>query len=191
MFFGLIGARLIHILYEEPSYYSERPMAAFEFWNGGFVFYGGFLGAVAGGYIFLKLKKVASIAQVFDLAAPVASFGYGFGRLACLWAGCCYGKDCELPWAIQGRHPTQLYSTLWELGVWMILIGIEPKVKRPGQFFAIWLALHSVGRFLIEFYRDDFRGPVAIFSISGWISLALLMASLTFLLGPPQAKEGR
>lgn len=180
MISSLICARLIHIFYEQPEYYAQQWSRVFEFWKGGFVYYGGLLGAIIGGVVFLKLKKVTNQLQIFDAAAPVISLGYGLGRWACFWAGCCYGKSCELPWSVAGRHPTQIYSSIWELGVLFLLLGIEPRLKKSGLLFAIWLCLHSLGRFVIEFYRDDFRGPIFILSISGWISVFLFSCGVSF-----------
>lgn len=181
---SLVGARLFHVVYEEPTYYFEDWTRIFELWKGGYVFFGGFLGAWACGVLYWKIRPSSevSLAALHDVFAPVVSFGYMFGRLGCLLAGCCYGRFCELPWSMSGRHPTALYSSLWELGVLMVLLGADDKLKKkPGQLFWLWLGLHSLGRFIIEFYRDDFRGPTLGISISGWISVVLCLISLFFL----------
>ena len=180
---ALFGARLVHVLYEEFPYYEENWLRIFEVWRGGFVFYGGLLSAILFGSIFIYFKKQKEMAKIFDLCAPVISLAYAFGRFGCLFAGCCYGRTCDLPWSIAGKHPTNIYSSLWEVAVWFIILGSEKKLtKNPGQLFSLWLFLHSVGRFIIEFYRDDFRGPNYIFSISGWISIFLALFGLTIFL---------
>lgn len=172
---GLFGARLFHVLYENLDFYQAHPQNIFFLWEGGFTFYGGFLLALLSGLVFAKYSQQSPI-EYFDLYAPVLSLSYALGRVGCLLTGCCYGKACEFPWAINGRHPTQLYSTLWELGVLCILLGLEKKKNRPPSFiFAVWLMLHATGRFLIEFLRDDFRGPAALLSVSSWISLVLFV----------------
>lgn len=161
---ALFGARLFHVLYEEFAYYEENWLRVFEFWRGGFVFYGGLISAILFGTLFIYFKKQKDMAKVFDLCAPVISLAYAFGRFGCFFAGCCYGRFCDLPWSIPGRHPTTIYSSIWEFGVWLILYGSEKKLSQnPGKLFALWLTLHSLGRFIVEFYRDDFRGPAYIF----------------------------
>lgn len=178
---SLAGARLFHVFYEEPSYYFDDWTRMFELWRGGYVFFGGFGGAWACGVLYWKIRRTHEIplAALHDVFAPVISFGYLFGRVGCLLAGCCYGRLCELPWSLSGRHPTALYSSLWELGVFMVLLGAEGKLKKtPGHLFWLWLGLHSLGRFLIEFYRDDFRGPTLGVSISGWISVVFCLISI-------------
>lgn len=175
---GLVGARLFHVFYENFDFYKQHPQNIFFLWEGGFVFYGGFLFALASGIVFSKTSQQNPI-EYLDLYAPVLSLSYALGRLGCFLNGCCYGISCALPWAVAGKHPTQIYSTLWELGVLFILLGLEKKSKKhPGFIFSVWMILHSIGRFLVELLRDDFRGPQFILSVSSWISLIILTCGI-------------
>lgn len=191
MIAGFLGGRLFHVFYEEWDYYQSQPERIFAFWSGGFVFYGGALLAGASGFIFLRWKSIQNVRPYLDLMTPLASFCYAFGRLACLLAGCCYGRVCDLPWAIAGRHPTQLYAFFWELGSLFILLGLEKRPLRPGNLFFSWLILHGTGRLLMEFYRDDFRGAEWGLSISGWISCVLILvgALVLFFGGKSEPKK--
>lgn len=184
MISGFVGGRLFHVFYEDFSYYREDPWRVLQIWNGGFIFYGGALLAGLFSFIYLSLKEKRHLKKYLDLFAPVLSLSYVLGRLACLFAGCCYGRTCELPWAIAGRHPTQIYAAVWELGTLIILLGIEktPRIQRPlknlrnpGSIFFLWMILHGIGRLLMESYRDDFRGPTLGISISSWISLVIIV----------------
>ncbi len=185
---GFIGARLLHIIYEEPQYYLDKPFEVFKFWKGGFVFYGGFLGTLFGGYLFVRLKKLSFMAWA-DFFAPMGALGYAIGRLGCFFNGCCYGQICELPWAVQfpglsplgiARHPTQLYAVAWEVLTLLLLLNLEKMQKlKTGQLFSVWIFLHSIGRLLMEQFRDDPRGDLLFsVSISSWISLALFSFSI-------------
>lgn len=178
---GFIGGRLFHVLYEEPGYYRDHPDQIFAFWNGGFVFYGGALLAGFCALLFTWKKEPAYLARYADLFAPVIAMIYALGRMACLFAGCCYGRTCELPWAVAGRHPTQIYASLWEAGALFILLGLEKRQQRPGLIFSAWMVLHGLGRLFMEAFRDDFRGPTFALSISSWISLAVLGAGLILI----------
>lgn len=178
---GFIGGRLFHVFYEEPTYYLQNPTQIFAFWNGGFVYYGGALLAAPCALAYLIKKDRTNIPLYLDLFAPVFAITYALGRGACLLAGCCYGKYCELPWAVSGRHPTQAYAALWEVGVVFILMGLEKHNKRPGFIFYLWMILHGVGRLIMEAFRDDFRGATWGISISSWISL-IIIATGTFLI---------
>ena len=195
MVVGLIGARLFHVLYESPNYYSENILRVFEIWNGGFVFYGGAIPATLAGIFWAAKKNRGLFKGYLDLFAPVVSFTYILGRVACFFAGCCYGKQCDLPWAVNGRHPTQIYAVLGEIGILLLLIYCEripPNKRRPaflgksGCIFYLWMVLHSFIRFFLEFLRDDNRGPKFLFSVSGWISLLVFILGIYFVVKNPQ-----
>lgn len=187
---GLVGARLLHVFWENPEIYRQEPVRIFDLLSGGYVYYGGFLFSILCGALFLKvLGPKKSWGTWFDFAAPLLSFGTALGRVGCFLSGCCYGQICNLPWAIESRHPTALYSLFWELGVLLILLGLDAtpaerrlKILRPaGSLFLLWMILHGLGRFLIERWRDDFRGQIFLLSISQWISLLLILIGITLL----------
>lgn len=183
------GARLLHILAEYPQYYLDNPYEAFKFWQGGFVFYGGFLGGLLTGYLYLKSKN-QSLPTWLDHAAPVIALSYAIGRIGCLLAGCCYGSECYLPWAITFGsgveapagvpiHPTQIYTILSESLVFILLLKLEPRhffKKNPGSLFYFWMILHGVFRLLIEQFRGDFRGTSFLgLYISSYISILFII----------------
>ncbi len=174
---GFLGARLLHVVWEEPEFYRSNPLAVLQIWNGGFVYLGGVVGAFLGAALFCGFRGEAFWFWA-DVAVVPISFGYAIGRVACFLNGCCYGKFCTLPWAVymQGgsRHPTQLYATLWELAVVVLLLKIEPRVRMAGLLFNSWLVLHALGRFVMEYFRDDPRGPAMYgLSLGMWMSLGL------------------
>ncbi len=179
MLSALIGSRLFHVFYENPEIYREHPLAIFYIWNGGFVFYGGAFLCAFTGFLFARWRTPRQIGQYFDLYAPLCSLAYAIGRWGCFFAGCCYGRACDLPWAFHGRHPTQIYASFWELGALSLLLAFEKRPDRkPGQVFSLWLILHASGRIMMESLRGDFRGPVFLFSISTWFSLGVLVLGL-------------
>ena len=190
MVVGFLGSRLFHVLYESPTYYQQNWLRIFEVWNGGFVFYGGAVPATLLAIYWTAKKNQGLYQGYLDLFAPIGSFMYISGRVACFLAGCCYGKHCDLPWAINGLHPTQLYAVFWELGTLVILLiceRIPPNKRRPaflgksGCIFYLWMALHSLGRLIMELYRDDDRGPQWGLSISSWISLIIFVLGIYFV----------
>jgi phosphatidylglycerol:prolipoprotein diacylglycerol transferase len=183
MIAGFVGARLFHIIFEEPSYYGEDPWRIFEIWKGGFVWYGG---AILGGLsavTFLRLKR-EPMAPWLDLFAPICALGYALGRVACWMTGCCFGDICELPSGFRFRHPTQLYAIVWELAALAILLALEKRKpelrrRRPGRLFAVWILLHCLGRIFMEVFRADPRGPEPLgISIATWLSLTLITITL-------------
>ncbi len=192
---GFIGARAFHILLEFPEFYRDHPSEIFLFWKGGFVFYGGLFGGLFSAYIFLK-RKHQSFTPWLDHAAPVIALGYAIGRIGCLLAGCCYGKECDLPWAIQFKqgveapafiylHPTQIYSFLIELIIFFVLLksqSLDWVKTQSGRLFSLWLMLHGLGRVVVEHFRADFRGNEYMgLSISTYFSLAIILSGFLFI----------
>jgi len=185
---AFVGARAAHVLWELPQVYWEHPSYIFQFWLGGFVFYGGSIGALITTLVFCRLKKI-SFLRMADFLTPIFSLGYAIGRLGCLAAGCCFGRECQMPWAIHfpegveapahvPLHPTQLYASFLELLVFAVVYTLDRRKKFPiGSVFAVWLVLHGISRFIVEQYRADFRGfSLAGLSISSFISLIALAA---------------
>lgn len=171
---GFFGARLLHVLWEERSYYLAYPERIFQFWNGGFVFYGGVILATLLGWAYVKQKKL-SFYEWADFFTSPLNLGYGLGRIACWYTGCCYGSLTN--WTYLERYPTQLATVLWE-----ILVFVLMSTKKfshylnavTGRRFLIYILFHTSFRFFIEFFRDDPRGDkILIFSISQIISVVI------------------
>ncbi|MGZ3692355.1 MAG: prolipoprotein diacylglyceryl transferase, partial [Pseudobdellovibrio sp.] len=118
-----------------------------------------------------------------DFFAPLLSLSHALGRIGCLLSGCCFGIECDLPWALDGRHPTVLYLFFGEIAILFVLLYFEQRrhLYKPGDLFAKWILLHSVVRLNVEYFRDDFRGVFfhipgfGILSISQLISLFLII----------------
>lgn len=189
--FGIIGARLFYVFYQEPDFYLKSPKEILHLWNGGFVFYGGFVFAFLFGGLFLKIKK-QNIKLWLDVSAPVAAFSYGLGRIACFLNGCCYGDITTHFWGIKLpqlpglRHPTQIYAVIYELIIWCVLIILERKIKfyknNVGSLFFTWLLFHGLGRILMEYFRADPRGSLILnMSISTLISMVFVFFGVIML----------
>ena len=127
--------------------------------------------------------------------APGIALGHVVGRLGCLFAGCCYGKPTDVPWAITFTnpfaapnvgtpldvplHPTQLYEAGAELLILVLLLATERRGRPfPGRTFWGYMLLYAISRFIIEFYRGDRAGWSAAFSTSQFISLLLVPLSI-------------
>jgi phosphatidylglycerol:prolipoprotein diacylglycerol transferase len=189
---GFVGARILHVIWEEPKFYIENPALIFNIFSGGYVFLGGVLGATLGAYFFCRWKK-ESFFQWADVVAPVISFGYAFGRIGCFLRGCCYGKVCQLPWAVtfpsheelgialEPRHPTQLYASLIEVGIMIYLLRRERYASKTGEIFLLWVVMHCTARVFLEIFRDDPRGfaPLGV-SLATWLSLIFIALAIKY-----------
>ncbi len=105
---GIAGAKLFHLL-ENFDRFLRNPIGE-AFNAGGLTFYGGLIVATIGNLIYLRSQKVP-VMRFLDAVAPSLMIGYGIGRIGCLLAGDgCYGKPCNLPWAM--TFPNGYVSTL-------------------------------------------------------------------------------
>lgn len=187
MLSGFLGGRLMHVLYEEWTFYRENPAFIFYFWNGGFVFFGGVLTCLLAGYAYTQIKKI-NFWEWADFLAPCFSLAHALGRVGCFLSGCCFGHSCHLPWAYEGRHPTAIYLMIGEFFIFLLLLLMEKKkvYRITGALFIKWLLLHSLLRFNVEYFRDDFRGLfisiplLGSLSVSQLISLLLIIGCLVF-----------
>lgn len=192
---GFLGSRLFHIIWEHPGYYWENPWNTLKIWQGGFVFYGGVIGAVFPLYFFLKKTK-QDIFQWMTLYAPVIPLVDMIGRGATLLSGSGFGRPTDLPWAIVyppgteapggvPLHPTPIYAMIWEIFSLVVVLRLERKDhwKQKGRLLFVVMILYGVGRTIIEQYRGDFRGETILnLTISTWISLFFLMVGVLGLM---------
>ena len=96
----ILGARTVYVATYWQDEFAGQPLTEiFAIWHGGLVFYGGLIGAIIAGAIYLRWKKLP-LWKIADVLAPSIALGSVFGRIGCLLNGCCYGRACNLPWAI-------------------------------------------------------------------------------------------
>ncbi len=186
---AIVGARLFHVLVYW-DHYSSAPSEILKLWNGGLVFYGGFLAAVAVCVYFLRRHRMPFF-PVADSSALGIPLGLAFGRIGCTAAGCCYGKLTTVPWAVVFTdpaslaplgvhlHPTQIYESLGAFAIFGVLYATRDRFKTPGMLFWTMIIMYGVVRSFLEIFRDDPRGFLGPFSESQIVS-AILIAYAAF-----------
>ena len=196
---GLIGAKLLYWITELPEII-RNPQLMLQL-NEGFVVYGGLICGFLAPYVYARVKKLPFWSYL-DLAVAGVAAAQGFGRIGCFLAGCCYGKETSGVFGVvfpEGSLapagvpliPTQLISSAGDFAIALILYLAGKKERKPGVVSGLYLVLYSVGRFLIEFLRNDPRGTVGVLSTSQFIALftlALGIAVMMFHLRGGQAK---
>src|SRR5919109_5657424 len=193
---ALVGAKLLLLVTDFQTFRND-PRELLTLARSGGVFYGGLILAVAVALWYIR-RVGLPLWTTCDVFAPGIALGHVVGRFGCLFAGCCYGKPTTVPWAItfhdpfaqqnvgtplnQPLHPTQLYEAGAEFLILMLLLGTERKGRPfPGRTFWLYMLLHAVSRFIIEFFRGDERGSVGMFSTSQFISLILAPLAVVML----------
>lgn len=190
---GFLGAKLLYVIVEFDAFV-KNPKAVLG--SAGFVVYGGIIAGVLCCMLYCKIKKL-NFLEYFDLVMPEIALAQGFGRIGCFLAGCCYGKetsawygvtfpeDCLAPAGVS-LIPTQLFSAAGDFIFAIILFILQrtlykKKKKTSGIVTAVYLMLYAVGRFLIEFLRNDPRGAVGVLSTSQFIAIFMFAAGAVML----------
>lgn len=187
---AILGARTLYVISYWREEFAGKPIwDIFMIQRGGLVYYGGLIGSCLAGILYARLKKLA-LWQLSDILAPSIALGYFFGRIGCLMNGCCYGRACELPWAIQfpsGHptfpnrvHPTEIYESLLSLGLFFFLSWLFKRRKFNGQVFATYLVAYAVLRSFVEMFRGDYpqRYVGGLLTPAHLISIAILAIGL-------------
>ncbi|OVE77059.1 hypothetical protein BVX98_03730, partial [bacterium F11] len=172
----------------------EDPLSFFRIWEGGLVFYGGFLAGFLLLLLYSRFREISWLTLGDAFAAPLF-LAQSLGRIGCFAAGCCYGKPTESFVGVTftkteslaplhvALHPTQLYSSLGNFLLFLGVLYLGHKRPPRGVLFASYLLGYGVFRLLIEFVRDDFRGPtLSTLFPSQWISLAGIIGGGLMLL---------
>ena len=188
--FGFLGAKIMYLIVEFKDFIKDPLGLLFS--GSGFVLYGGIILGALAPLLYCRKKKI-SFLEHFDLFMPSVAVAQGFGRVGCLGAGCCYGHETESIFSIVFKNsplapnnvhliPTQIYSSLGNFAIAAILILYARKNRKAGNVGLLYLALYSVFRFGIEFFRHDHRGTIWIFSTSQFISIFIFAIALTAFL---------
>lgn len=169
---SILGARFVYVTTYWNREFAGQPFSeVFMIQHGGLVYYGGLIGASISGLAYLSWKKLP-VWKIADIMAPSIALGSVFGRVGCLLNGCCYGRACELPWAItftnsQARefsgtplgvpvHPTEIYDGLLNLLLYLGLAWLFQRRKFDGQIIATYFIGYALCRFIVEFFRGDY-----------------------------------
>ena len=189
---GFVGARLLFILTDLGHYVQACRgtgearttgrvvwdcTRALHVWEGGLVWYGGFLAALGAGVWVLHRKRM-KILRTADLIMPAVPMGHFFGRLGCFAGGCCFGKPTSGPLGVafgprslafndlidvlppgatvtMPLHPTQLYEALGELLIFFWLLWLGRRKRFDGQVLLAYLLAYPLLRTVVEVFRGD------------------------------------
>lgn len=182
IFGGALGSKLLYYIVNIREVIAD-PSIILNFQNG-WVVYGGIIGGVFSSWVYFKIKK-ADFVCYLDLVLPAVAIAQGFGRIGCFFAGCCYGRETDSVLGItywQSNFapngvklvPTQLYSSIGDFAIAFLLMIYAKKKPAKGRVAAGYCILYSIGRFVIEIFRNDYRGEFGPLSTSQLISVFIL-----------------
>ncbi len=171
----ILGARLGHCLFYEPSYYFQNPIEillpirkigeSYKFIGfQGLASHGGTIGVLIAIGLYCKKYKI-NFLWLLDRIAIVGPIVGAFIRLGNFMNSEIYGKPTNGNWGIIfqrddliPRHPTQLYEAFSYLLISGILIYIYKKTskeKNNGLILGMCLVLIFSARFIIEYFKES------------------------------------
>ncbi|QIZ70065.1 prolipoprotein diacylglyceryl transferase [Oxynema aestuarii] len=195
-------ARLYYVAFHWPQY-AANPLDIFAIWQGGIAIHGAIIGGVIAAAIFARVRKI-SFWQLADLVAPSLILGQAIGRWGNFFNSEAFGRPTQLPWKLyipplarppqylefDYFHPTFLYESLWDLGVFILLLTLflrdlrQPFLK-TGSLFLLYAIAYSSGRIWIEALRTDslMLGPIRIAQLVSLLGILFGVAGLVWLYG--------
>lgn len=198
---ALPAARLYYVAFEWDRY-ADNPLSAFAIWQGGIAIHGAILGGMLAALLFARLNRL-SFWALADVVAPALVLGQAIGRWGNFFNSEAFGRPTNLPWrvyippaqrppelgAVEYYHPTFLYESLWNLGVfalvlWLFFWGLRhPARLKTGTLFLVYFATYSLGRFWIEGLRLDslMLGPLRMAQVVSLTGIVLGVAGLLWL----------
>lgn len=171
--FGIIGARLYHVLSHPADYFYEGadPFEIIAIWNGGIAIFGALIGGAIGAFLGCKFAGLRFFTFA-DAVAPGLLLAQAIGRFGNYFNHELFGQPTDLPWGLEISsdnpafpvglpegtlfHPTFLYESIWNvLGV-ITLILMEKRFRLQwGRVFALYLIWYGLGRTVFESIRLD------------------------------------
>jgi phosphatidylglycerol:prolipoprotein diacylglycerol transferase len=189
----IVGARLGHCFFYEPSYYLAHPIEILKVWHGGLASHGAIIGNLIALWLFSRKEKKPLIWSIDRVVIVVALAG-ALIRLGNLMNSEIYGVETTLPWGFvflrngetAPKHPTQIYEALAYLITFGILMRVYWKNKgelRPGMLFGIFLIIVFGFRFLVEFIKEDQVGFEAAMKLNmgQLLSIPCVIAGIVLL----------
>jgi phosphatidylglycerol:prolipoprotein diacylglycerol transferase len=186
--FGIIGARLLHVLDHWSDYSHDLGRII---GGDGLAIYGAVLGAALGVWIYSRFRKI-SFGHLADVLAPGIILSQAVGRVGCTLNGCCYGLETDIFCAVVYTnpeslgplgipvHPTQVYEIIYNLIVFGVLLLLRKRFRPDGSLFMIYLALYSIWRIGVDFIRE---GTPFLFGLheAQIISIVILIITISLL----------
>lgn len=191
--FGFVGARLAYVV-QNLSVYLAEPLRIFAVWEGGLSMHGVLIGgSLAVALYARRIRK--PFFTVADVVVPAVPLGQAIGRWGNFFNQELFGYPTDVPWKMYVAppfrpaewaefayfHPTFLYESLWNLGVFALLLAYRRwSGAREGDVMFLYLTSYSIGRFWVEFFRIG--TPLALgFTLAQWVSLGLVAACAGWL----------
>ena len=194
---AVVGARLYYVTFEWRQYQLNW-LDALAVWRGGIAIHGALIGGTLAVILYCRWRRIA-FWNLLDVLVPSVALGQAIGRWGNFFNSEAFGLPTDLPWKLtipfanrpvefldtSTFHPTFLYESLWNLGVFALLLVLFHQASRgrlslpAGALSCVYLMAYSTGRVWIEALRLD---PLCLFAPPPFCEGGLRMAQLVSLL---------
>lgn len=171
---GIICARLLYVALSWEEYVGD-PLSAINLRAGGLSLFGALAGGIASLALVCRAYNV-NFWETGDALSQGYMLAYAFGRVGCLFNGCCIGYPTDLPWALRflteegtmtpPSHPVPLYEAVGALLTFAILRWVHRIRSFSGQEMLTALIIHLLIRFANEFFRRGVSAKVVAFGLT-------------------------
>lgn len=181
----LIGSRVFMVFWN-PETYLLHPLNLFKIWEGGMSFHGGLTGIVVAGYLYCR-KKQLNFWELADALSFPTMLALALGRIANFINGELVGRVWNGTWCVvfpqydeACRHPQVLYAAGYRflISFWLLWLSFKEKFT-PGFIFWNFVLLEGVGRFMVDFYREDIL--YSGLTLGQWFSVVMIIVAGYFL----------
>jgi prolipoprotein diacylglyceryl transferase len=189
----VIGARLGHVFFYEPSFYLRNLHLIPQVWTGGLASHGAAIGIIIAMWLYAKNTAGVTFLWVADRVVPGVAIGGMFIRIGNFFNSEILGTETDLPWAVifervdmVPRHPTMLYEAVLCIVTLAILWMIYNRYQKnppKGSLFGTFLVVLFSGRFLLEFTKTtmaDFMEGAAL-DMGQLLSIPLVLFGIWLL----------
>ncbi|NNF23807.1 MAG: prolipoprotein diacylglyceryl transferase [Rhodobacteraceae bacterium] len=184
----MVGGRVFDILVYELDYYRDRPLAAFDWWQGGMASHGVLLGGLLATVAFAMAQRIPLLVLLDEIVVP-GVFLLAVGRLGNFIEGGVVGSVANVPWAfvypdLEGpRHPVALYESAKNFAILPVLIwAIGRWPAGSGIVMSLFVLFYALLRFLVDLFRDYEAAWLGI-GTGQVFNLVMAAAGLMLLIG--------
>lgn len=213
---GVLGGRIYHVITSPDAYFGAdgHLIDAVKIWEGGLGIWGAVTLGGVGAWIGCRRAGIL-LPPMADALAPGVVLAQAIGRWGNWFNNELYGGKTDLPWGLTihqwdlsaGRavldpagnpvvlgtfHPAFLYESLWDVGVFLLLLWVDRRYRiGHGRIFALYVLAYTLGRGWIEALRTDPASHVLGLRINLWTSLLVGVGALVYLLVSARLRPGR
>lgn len=202
--FCIIGARLYYVVFSWDLY-KDNLLDIFNLRKGGLAIYGGIIAAVIFGIFYVR-KRQLNFWDMADVMIPSVPLGQAIGRWGNFFNREAFGGFTDGLFAMRYQlpqvsssnltedilnntvvvngveyiqvHPTFLYESLWNIGVFILLLVLRKSGKFKRGMFAWYLILYGIGRVWIEGLRTD-----SLYLFGSGVRVSQILSGLMIIAG--------